>query len=121
MSRVEQVIPLVHSVPDSREALKAKTRNSGRLWFLTEHRPQADPLVFGPSSQQPLPGVLVVREGNALNHIRVVLQRRQRLQLLPPEYPHAVVPAGRGQELTIPSEAELANAGVDQRHAVLEL
>lgn len=101
--------------------LKPTCRSSGSPWFLAEYGPQADPLVSGPGSQQAPPGVWVVREGHALHHICVVLQHRQRLQLLPPEYPHAVVPAGWGQELAVPSETQLGNAGVDQRHAVLEL
>lgn len=88
---------------------------------LIVYGPQADPLVLGPGSQQPLSGVLVVREGHALHHVTVILKHRQRSQLLPAKHAHPVVPAGRGQELPVASDTQLGDAGVDQRHVVLEL
>lgn len=60
---------------------------------LVENGPQADPLVLGPGSQQPLLGLLVVGEGHTLHHVTVILKHRQRSQLLPAKHPDSVVPA----------------------------
>lgn len=96
-------------------------RGSAGVTTLSVNRPQADPLVLGSSSQQSLSGVLVVREGHTLHHVSVVLKHRQRPQLLPSEHPHPVIPARRRQQLTVLPDAQLGDAGVDQRHTVLEL
>lgn len=94
---------------------------SACVGILVVNGPQADALVLGPSGQQSLRGVLVIREGHAEHHVRVVLKDRQRPQLLPAEHSHSVVPARRCQQPPVASDAELRNAGIDQRHAVLEL
>lgn len=83
--------------------------------------PQADPLVLGAGSQEPLLGVLVVREGHTLHHVTVILKYCQWSQLFPAKHTDPVVPAGRGQELPVAPDAQLGDAGVDQRHMVLEL
>lgn len=94
---------------------------SACVGILVVNRPQADALVLWPSSQQSLPGVLVIREGHAERHVCVVVKDRQRLQLLPAEHSHSVVPARRCQQPPVASDAELRNARIDQRHTVLEL
>lgn len=63
----------------------------------------------------------MVREGHAQHHIRVALEHGQRLQLLPAEHANPVVPAGRGQDLTVPSDTQLRDSGVEQLHGFLLL
>lgn len=99
----------------------SELQGSASVRSLVVYWPQADPLVLGSGSQQPLSGILVVREGHAEGHVGVVLQNCQRSQLLPAKHPYPVVPARRRQQLTISSDTQLGNTRVHQRHTVLEL
>lgn len=63
----------------------------------------------------------MVREGHAQHHVRVALEHGQGLQLLPAEHADLVVPAGRGQDLTVPSDAQLRDPGVEQLYRLLLL
>lgn len=78
-------------------------------------------MVLGSSGQQSVPGVLVVGEGHAEHHVGVVLKHRQWSELLPPKYPHPMVPARRRQEFTVGPDTKLGDPGVDQGDVVLEL
>ena len=83
--------------------------------------PEADALVLGACCQEPLPGVLVVREGHAEHHVGVVLQHCKRPQPLPAEHAHAMVPASRRKEFTVSTDTQLGDPRVDQSHRVLKL